>query len=143
MFEKIIKSLKKPSGKCFNHPNKDALSFCHACMRHYCEHCLIEGPKYYYCNADACLKLYSQEVDYSRTPRFCSQCLSETIDAPSGDIISVNLIGDKFVCENREECPTCGAVVLEKIGPILGRKGSYKVIWLNSDKSTFISRKLK
>ncbi len=139
---KIFNILKKnPSEKCFKHPDKDALSFCHGCKKHYCADCLIEGPSFYYCKSEDCLRLYSSEKSYSLNPRFCPQCLSETTDESSGDIISVNLIGDKFVNESREECPICGSIVLEKIGPIAGRKGSYRVIYLDSNRTKFISRK--
>jgi len=140
---KVLKQKIKKSKKCTNHPEKDVLSFCHGCKIFFCEDCLIKGPKYYYCRSEPCLKLYSQELDYSNNPRFCPKCLSETTDETAGDMISVNLIGKKFVNESREECPICGSLVLEKIGPVLGRKGPYKVIWLNSDKRKFISRKLE
>jgi len=137
-----FKNINKPN-KCINHPERDAINFCHGCKKYLCKSCLIEGPRYYYCNSESCLKLYYQEVDFSKNPRFCSKCLSETLDESSGDIISVNFIGDKFICEGGEECSVCGSEVVEKIGPIVGRKGSYRVIWLDSDRTKFISRKLK
>lgn len=133
-------SIKK---KCSNHPEKDALSFCHACKSFFCEDCLIEGPRHYYCKSSTCRALYYQELDYLRDPRFCPQCLEETTDESAGDIVSVNFIGDKFAYEGREECPTCGSRVVEKIGSFFGRKGSFRVIFMPDDQTKFISRKMK
>ena len=129
--------------KCANHPDKRAISFCHACGKYYCKHCLKEGARYYYCLSEPCQNLYHQEISYAKNPRFCPDCVSETTSESTGDIISVNMIGDKFADEKREQCPVCGSVVLEKIGPFLGRKGSYRVIFMPDDPNKFISRKCK
>ena len=140
---KFFNYFKKESEKCVNHPSKDALSFCYNCKKFFCEECLIEGPKYYYCKSSACMETYSQEIDYSNNPRFCPKCISETTNESAGDAMSFNLVGDKLVNEIREECPICGSIVLEKIGSVFGRKGTYKIIWLNENKTKFISRKMK
>lgn len=142
MFE-YLKKYKKESEKCTNHPEKNALSFCHSCNRSFCKDCLVEGPQYYYCKSEVCMKKYAQEIDYSKNPRFCPKCISETTEEFAGDLISVNFIGDKFVNESREECPICGSIVLEKISSVFRRRGSYRVIWLNYEKTKFISRKVK
>jgi uncharacterized RDD family membrane protein YckC len=47
--------------KCSNHPEKQALSFCHNCGKYYCSDCLNEGKQYYYCNSKDCFELYKKE----------------------------------------------------------------------------------
>ncbi|MCX5727184.1 MAG: hypothetical protein NT030_08525, partial [Candidatus Saganbacteria bacterium] len=131
------------STKCVNHPHKKALSVCYGCKRSFYSDCLIEGPQSYYCNSETCLKLYEQEIDYANNPRFCPKCISETTEEASGDIISVNLVGYKFIYESQVKCQVCGSIVAEKIGPLFGRKGAYRIIWLNPEKTKFISRKKK
>jgi hypothetical protein len=49
--------------KCFNHPNKDALSFCHSCNKYYCSDCLQEGNNYYYCNSEICQAELRKEIE--------------------------------------------------------------------------------
>jgi DNA-directed RNA polymerase subunit RPC12/RpoP len=90
------------------------------------------------------MEQYFQELDYFNNPRFCPECISATTDESAGDIVSVNYIfGEQLIDERREECPVCGSETLEKTGSFLRRKASYKVIWLDSERKTFISRKLK
>lgn len=45
--------------KCFNHPQKNALSICHTCGKYYCDSCLLEGKEFYYC--------FNQECQLNRT----------------------------------------------------------------------------
>jgi hypothetical protein len=40
--------------KCVNHPQKEALSFCHECRKYYCNACLVEGAAFYYCYDEKC-----------------------------------------------------------------------------------------
>jgi hypothetical protein len=49
--------------KCFNHPDKNSISFCHSCGRHFCEKCLSEGKEYYYCKDEKCQILMKEEDD--------------------------------------------------------------------------------
>lgn len=142
--KKVLNFFKKRIEKCTNHPETEALNICKGCKQHFCEECLVEGTRYYYCKSKKCKDLYYQEIDYSKNPRFCPKCISETTDETAGDLVSVNyILGDKFINEVHEECPVCGSVINEKIGNFGSHKMSYKVIWLNKDKSEFISRKLK
>ena len=46
---------------CLNHPNTEAISFCHNCGNYYCKVCLNEGKEYYYCNNEDCYKKYIEE----------------------------------------------------------------------------------
>lgn len=48
--------------KCYNHPEKKALSRCHSCKRYSCEECLLVGPEYYYCTDEHCQEAYRKEV---------------------------------------------------------------------------------
>jgi hypothetical protein len=52
---------------CANHPDRKATSFCHVCKGYFCPECLVEGPDYYYCKADACQREYSQAVQDQRS----------------------------------------------------------------------------
>jgi hypothetical protein len=52
--------------KCLNHPERHAVSFCHGCGKFFCEECLVEGPEYYYCRRESCMKLYEQAVEAAR-----------------------------------------------------------------------------
>lgn len=47
--------------KCSNHPDKQAISFCHNCGKYFCYECLNEGKEYYYCNSEECLANYKNE----------------------------------------------------------------------------------
>lgn len=49
------------SKRCFNHPEKQALSLCHSCKKYYCEDCLTAGNKYYYCKNNKCQSLLNEE----------------------------------------------------------------------------------
>lgn len=143
-FQSMLHYLKRVNREngCCNHPNRDVISFCQGCKKQLCEECLVEGPRYYYCKSEVCLTLFRQEVDFAENPRFCAQCLSETLNESSGNIISVNFVGDKLVSESPDECSICGSEVFEKVGPV-SRKGAYKVIWLNAERTQFISRRVK
>ena len=53
--------------KCKNHPEQDAISFCHSCGDSYCRECLIEGPEYYYCKKEICKnKMQNDILSYSK-----------------------------------------------------------------------------
>jgi uncharacterized membrane protein len=52
------------SEKCSKHPDKDALSFCHACGKYYCPSCLQEGAAYYYCYDEKC---QAAKTDHERS----------------------------------------------------------------------------
>jgi len=47
--------------KCFNHPDRKSISFCHSCGKYYCEECLSVGKEYYYCKAKKCQLRLSEE----------------------------------------------------------------------------------
>ncbi len=135
--------------KCSYHPYKKALSICHSCRRHFCEDCLIEGPRYYYCKDLPCRKKYEQEIDYQENPRFCPKCISETIDESAGDMLLVNLMwGEKLERTHLEigDCDICGSIIMVKKKVTMGlekNKGYYRVIWLNKEKTKLISRRIK
>lgn len=40
--------------KCANHSDKTAVSFCHACGKHFCDSCLMQGKEFYYCYNQNC-----------------------------------------------------------------------------------------
>jgi hypothetical protein len=128
---------------CLNHKDKNAFNVCHHCKQYFCEECLIEGPAYYYCKNEECLDAFRLEASYHERPRFCPKCIADTTDESTGDIVSVNFIGNRLDWEGREECPTCKSQIVEKKSTFFGNKGSFRVIWLGDNKSTFISRKLK
>lgn len=46
---------------CTNHPEIEALNFCHSCGRHFCESCLVEGAEFFYCNNDKCQAAKNQD----------------------------------------------------------------------------------
>lgn len=48
--------------KCYNHPDRRALSICHSCKRYFCEDCLVVGVEYYYCKSPECQKVYKREM---------------------------------------------------------------------------------
>jgi len=48
--------------KCHTHPDRNALSFCHSCGKHYCEECLTDGGEYYYCKEEKCQNDKAQET---------------------------------------------------------------------------------
>jgi uncharacterized RDD family membrane protein YckC len=47
--------------KCFNHPEKQALNFCHSCGSYFCEECLVEGKEFYYCHGEQCIAAKSKD----------------------------------------------------------------------------------
>jgi len=144
--QKIFQKSSKSEGeKCFNHKDKEAINFCHNCKNHFCSDCLIEGPNFYYCKSDQCQKVLDREIDYYNNPRFCPQCIAETTQEPSGDIISYNFVfGDKFIQkEYGDHCEICNSVIMVKRGTFFQNKGSYRAIFLDFERSRFLSRKLK
>lgn len=157
---------------CKNHPNIEALSFCHSCKEYYCEYCLEEGKEYYYCKKESCEEAKNveatahDEVNKSKGtahPKilingeavgFCDKCMDET----NSISISKDLSLRKAVLRNeRSPCEKCGSVIMDftKPGSILsfieGKSGSYRIIktWdldpaaLYLHRDKFISRKIK
>jgi len=57
--------------KCFNHPEKKALSFCHACGCYFCEDCLVEGLEYWYCKNTKCQK--TREIEQKDEKKIVTQ----------------------------------------------------------------------
>ena len=139
------KSSKSNGEKCFYHKNIEAINFCHNCKNHFCSDCLIAGPNFYYCKSDQCQKVLDREIDYYNNPRFCPQCIAATTPESSGDIISCNFVfGDKFIPkEYSDRCEICNSLIMVKRGTFFQNKGSYRVIFLDFDRSRFLSRKLK
>ena len=48
--------------KCHNHPQRNALNFCHSCGRYFCSECLTEGETYYYCHSEECQSFLQSEL---------------------------------------------------------------------------------
>jgi len=48
--------------KCYNHPERDALSRCHLCGRYFCSECLTKGVEYYYCHSEQCQVALQSEL---------------------------------------------------------------------------------
>lgn len=61
---------------CTNHPERQALSFCHHCGKYYCKDCLYEGKEFYYCKEPACRELLLKEVGAADLPLIinCPNC---------------------------------------------------------------------
>jgi hypothetical protein len=51
---------------CWNHPERQALSFCHSCKEYYCGPCLDEGGEYYYCRKPACQEALQKQKGTTR-----------------------------------------------------------------------------
>ncbi len=138
---------------CFNHTQKKALSFCSVCKNYYCKECLVEGKEYYYCNNKDCYSQYLKELEsYEFNPRFCLNCVEESIPETAGDVDTINLVGT-VLYNMGKECPICHSTIAKKCYTIFGFNtkiyGYYRVIYLKkyigwfSSEKTFISRKLK
>lgn len=54
--------------RCINHPEKEALSFCHSCGKYFCSECLVEGNEYYYCKSGECQAELKKEIENSASP---------------------------------------------------------------------------
>lgn len=135
---------KPPLNKCKNHPSIDAVSNCHVCKRQFCTDCLLSGPQYFYCKSEHCKLKYLEAIDYFENPRFCPECIAETIDESSGNLTSINyLAGDRFHIESAQQCPTCGSVIVRKTGSFFRKKEEYRIIWLDENRTKFNSRRLK
>jgi len=48
--------------KCFNHPQRSAVSFCISCKRYFCEDCLTKVLDYYCCGSESCKKKAKQAM---------------------------------------------------------------------------------
>lgn len=140
--------------KCFNHPDRNSISFCHVCKRHFCEACLMEGEEYYYCKNEDCSNEDRQKMmnDYKMNPRFCEKCIAETTDEDIGIVDSSYEMG-KTIKDKRDQCPECGSYIVDKCGVFAGVTtkvyGSYRVIYLLehegmfSDSAEILSRRMK
>lgn len=53
---------------CVNHPEREALSFCHNCGESFCEECLTEGTEYYYCQKPECQSMLAEELAQPELP---------------------------------------------------------------------------
>lgn len=86
---------------CYNHPAKDALSFCHNCKTYYCEECLTEGKEFYYCKKPECQKMLQKELYPAGLPRdiTCPNCRS---------IIKLSV--EEWE-RGKIHCPECEAVI--------------------------------
>ena len=83
--------------KCFNHPDRDAFSFCHNCGKHFCKECLIEGNEYYYCKDPHCSD-NSDKINLSQKVT-CPKCNS---------FFSLNKNEIKV---KKAHCPQCEAFI--------------------------------
>lgn len=80
---------------CKNHPQKEAISFCHNCGNYYCKDCLNEGKEFYYCNNEECYKKYVEEA--------------EPEVAVAGNLSIINCPNcKKEISNNVKFCPHCG-----------------------------------
>lgn len=141
---------------CKNHPSEKAISFCHVCKNYYCLECLNETRDWYYCHDSKCYSEYISEQSkyfesYEYNPRFCPLCLEETSEETTGNISSINFIGE-YLRKIGHSCKTCHSYVVEKEFIFLGipvkTYGYYRIIelgefgiWGNRTKE-FYSRKL-
>jgi uncharacterized protein YbaR (Trm112 family) len=93
--------------KCVNHPEREALSFCHNCGKHYCRECLFEGKEYYYCKEPACREALLKESGVSEMPLIisCPNCQSE-IELSESEKASGKL-----------HCPECEEVIDVSVNP--------------------------
>lgn len=48
---------------CYNHPEKDSVSLCHSCRRHFCADCLVVGGDYYFCRDNDCQSAIQNELN--------------------------------------------------------------------------------
>jgi hypothetical protein len=64
---------------CTNHPGEEALSKCKGCGKYYCESCLTEGNKYYYCENPDCQELLFDDTPLEELPLdiVCPNCSEE------------------------------------------------------------------
>lgn len=82
-------------------------------------------------------------LEFASAPAFCATCQSETQDVSTGNLLSVNLIGEAFLGSGRK-CPTCHSV--EKymffimVFPVLPL-GKWKLKYVAPGR--FITRKVK
>ncbi len=65
---------------CPNHPERETVSFCHACGDHLCRTCLTEGAEYYYCKKAACQEARLQELERK------GLTLADVAEAPEEEI---------------------------------------------------------
>jgi len=92
---------------CVNHPDREALSFCHNCGKYYCRECLFEGKEYYYCKEPACREALLKESGVSEMPvvTTCPNCQSE-----------IELSEDEKA-SGKYHCPECEALINIAVNP--------------------------
>jgi len=139
---------------CINHPDKEAVSFCHNCNKYYCSECLNEGLSYYYCKNPECNEKYLEELHYLENPQFCNKCIQDTNTVTIGNLQTVNFIGTSYLPVG-DRCDICGSYIVERtfvfLGlPIMRFNDTYRIIKLNTEESffkgsfeSFLSRKIK
>jgi len=86
---------------CTNHPEKEALSFCHGCGKSFCKVCLDEGKEFYYCKNPECQELLKKEMPSGKlaTKIICPNCAAE-----------LDLSEDEQI-NGKVHCPECEAVI--------------------------------
>ena len=86
---------------CLNHPDRKALSICHACGKYFCEFCLSEGKEFYYCQNPSCQELLKKEKKVELLPATveCPACFS-SLELSEEDRVS-----------GKYHCPECEAFV--------------------------------
>jgi hypothetical protein len=123
----------KPN-RCFNHADKSALSFCHACKRYFCKDCLIEAYEHYYCNREDCPREQREEIinflHYSTQLKFCPKCLSQTTEETMGRL-EIDSMGTTMREIKHTKCLVCGSFEADKIYSVFGlrvkRYGRFRV----------------
>lgn len=91
----------KPSNPCKNHPDVEAIGFCHFCHDELCPSCLNEGKEHYYCNKPECLEAFNRG-DFRRRDKcpycggsivpefhFCPSCGGNLQNQMANDLVTV------------------------------------------------------
>lgn len=60
---KSLNSENNMKNYCMNHPDVEAINFCHSCKEFYCQDCISEGEIYYYCKKNECEKKLTEELE--------------------------------------------------------------------------------
>ena len=136
---------------CTIHDDKESISICFSCKRPFCQNCLREGNRHYYCFDEDCSKMYLEEIDYKNNPRFCSECRASSLDESSGNLFTLNFIGTSFVGK-KDFCDLCGSFITTKYFVLFGipiiKLGRYRILEIEKvyesmrDKINFLSRKI-
>jgi hypothetical protein len=118
----IIKHLGSNMERCANHPDRQALSVCHCCGKHFCESCLAEGSEFYYCKDKACQEFMENKEKQRKLPEtiFCPGCNNELE------------LSDEERVSGQIYCPECDALIDMDIEKYNGKKSSNFVELLSS-----------